>query len=405
MKPDFSAGAPFLGYLYQAQYALYALLRERRPEAKLVIEGLDDVVIEHNKEVTLMQLKHQLKVRGQANLTASSPALWHTLYIWAVRLKNGEWQPGDTKLALITTAKAPDNSLPALLREGKGRNETEAIQLLLKAAAESKSKDENRQLEIQTFIGLTPAQRADLISAVAVCDSSPHIQDLPKLIRKELCYSVLPEHEEAFYERLQSWWFDKVVEHLAAKSHQQISWPDLQIRIADLVSRFQRDSLPLDYTAGVLNMTYFEAQQSRMFVRQLHSLKVSLERVQIAVDDYYRAFEQRTKWVKDKLIIDYDLGEYEAKLKREWYICVTQLKDNLDDVDELEQEAACVKFGKRVLTWMENAKIPIRKNMPLGDDYVMRGSYHMLADLDTPAVYWHPKFLTQLQEAVAEVTA
>jgi hypothetical protein len=276
--------------------------------------------------------------------------------------------------------------------------------MLLNTAAESKSQNKEMQDAFRTFTNLTQAQREYLIEAVVVCSNSPHIKDLPRLIKDELCYSVLPENEDAFYERLQSWWFDKVVEHLVAKSHQQIAWTDLQMRIADLVSRFQRDSLPLDYLEGKLSQSYFEQQRNKKYVQQLDCLRVSLERIQVAVDDYYRAFEQRTKWVKDKLIIDYDLGVYEEKLKKEWRVCVAQLKDNLDDEDALDQEAACVRFGKQVLTWMENARMPIRKNMPLGDEYVMRGSFHMLADQDTPAVYWHPKFVARLQQAVAEVT-
>lgn len=56
-------------------------------------------------------------------MTAASPELWKTINIWAKRLSWGEWKPGETQLALVTTAKAPTDSLPALLCEGKGRDE------------------------------------------------------------------------------------------------------------------------------------------------------------------------------------------------------------------------------------------------------------------------------------------
>jgi hypothetical protein len=398
MKPDFSAGAPFLGYLYQAQYALYALLRERRPEAKIAIEGLDDVVIENDDATTLAQLK-QVKT----NMTAASPELWKTIHIWGKRLTWGEWQPGETKLALITTAKVPAGSLPALLCEGPGRNEAEARRLLLETAATSINK--NLKDEFETFTKLSVAEQEYLLEAMTVYDSSPPIQDLPALIKDELCYSVLPDKLDAFHERLQGWWLKKVVEHLQTKSHQKISWSDLQLRIADLVRWFQQDSLPLDYAQERVSMGFIEAQKDKMFVRQMNCLKVRTERVQLAIEDFYRAFEQRTKWVKDKLLIDEDLSLYEDKLQREWRLYVAQLKDELDDESELEQEVHCIRFGKRVLTWMENIKMPIRKNMPLGDDYVMRGSYHMLANKDEPPVYWHPRFLEQFREVVAEATA
>lgn len=398
MKPDFSAGAPFLGYLYQAQYALYALLRERRPEAKIAIEGLDDVVIENGDMTTLAQLKHV-----KANMTAASPELWKTIHIWGKRLTWGEWQPGETKLALITTAKVPAGSLPALLCEGDGRNEAEARRLLLETAATSTNK--NLKDEFETFTKLSVAEQEYLLEAMTVYDSSPPIYDLPALIKDELCYSVLPDKLDAFYERLQGWWFKKVVEHLQTKSHLKISWSDLQLRIADLVSWFQHDSLPIDYAQERISMGYIEAQKDKMFVRQMNCLKVRTERVQLAIEDFYRAFEQRTKWVKDKLLIDEELSLYEDKLHREWRQYVLQLMDELDDESELEQEVNCIRFGKRVLTWMENIKLPIRKNMPLGDDYVMRGSYHMLANKDEPPVYWHPRFLEQFREVVAEAIA
>ncbi|MGI4821964.1 MAG: hypothetical protein ACRYFV_12205 [Janthinobacterium lividum] len=53
---------------------------------------------------------------------------------------------------------------------------------------------------------------------------------------------------------------------------------------------------------------------------------------------------------------------------------MAQLKDELDDESELDDDVACIRLGKHVLTWVENVKMPIRKNMPLGDNYVMRGS-------------------------------
>ena len=43
--------------------------------------------------------------------------------------------------------------------------------------------------------------------------------------------------------------------------------------------------------------------------------------------------------------------------------------------------------------------------MPSKDEYVTRGSYHMLADEPSPAVYWHPKCLEKLAEALEQITA
>jgi hypothetical protein len=289
-----------------------------------------------------------------------------------------------------------------LLCEGAGRDEKEARRLLLETSTTSVNKSLSE--EFKAFTSLSDTEQQYLVEAMVIYDQSPPIYDLPALIKLELRYSVPPDKMDAFYDRLQSWWLLKVIEHLRAKSQQRISWLDLQLRITDLISRFQSDSLPIDYAQERVEMTYIEAQKDKLFVRQLNCLKVRTERVQLAIEDFYRAFEQRTRWVKDKLLIDDDLAVYEDKLKNEWRLYMAQLKDELDDESDLDDDVACIRLGKRVLSWVETVKMPIRKNMPLGDDYVMRGSYHMLANQDTPPVFWHPRFLEQLQRVLTEVT-
>ncbi len=58
MSPSFSAaaGPQALGYLYQAQYALYALLTADGEESALILEGLDDVELQSATVTELQQL-------------------------------------------------------------------------------------------------------------------------------------------------------------------------------------------------------------------------------------------------------------------------------------------------------------------------------------------------------------
>ena len=394
-----AAGPSTLGFLYQVQYALYALMKEDREEAKLVIEGLDDIVIEGAGYVGLHQLKHH--VAKQATLTAASPELWKTLGIWSTQLKAAKWKPDETKLALITTAKLSPDSLPTLLVDGPTRDTVEAHRLLLETAAKSKS--ESLQLAFDAFKALSKMQQMELLDAVYIYDQSPRIDNIPELIKKKELRWVSPTSQlDQIYDRLQSWWFEQAVSQLLGKSTRKIARLDVKRKLDSIVSEYQRDSLPLEYRTAQVDAEYVARQQDKMFVRQLKDINVNAWRIRNAVRDYFRAFEQRTKWVKDELLIDEDLHQYQTILEDAWNDYVAQLIDDLEvgELHELDEET-CVQFGRRVLSWMEGTRIPIRESMPIGDEYVMRGSYHIMADAELPPIYWHPQFLAKLEQALA----
>ena len=62
-----------MGYLYQAQYALYALLTVEGEESALILEGLDDVELQSATATELQQLKHHLSTKRQTVLSNRSP--------------------------------------------------------------------------------------------------------------------------------------------------------------------------------------------------------------------------------------------------------------------------------------------------------------------------------------------
>jgi hypothetical protein len=60
MSTSFSAaaGPQVLGYLYQAQYALYVLLTADGEESALILEWLDDIELQSATVTEFQQLKH-----------------------------------------------------------------------------------------------------------------------------------------------------------------------------------------------------------------------------------------------------------------------------------------------------------------------------------------------------------
>lgn len=182
-KPDFSAGPQFLGYLYQAHYALYALLKETEEEAGIVIEGLDDIELGTAKLKHLKQLKHHIKKK--ASLSSLSVDLWKTIRVWSAGLKAKEWKPLETKLTLITTATAPKNSIAFLLRDDSNRDPDAALKKMVKMATGT-YKSTRLKDEFDAFNALTKIQQKLLVQAIVIADASPNIVDIEKHIKDRL---------------------------------------------------------------------------------------------------------------------------------------------------------------------------------------------------------------------------
>jgi hypothetical protein len=68
----------------------------------------------------LLQLKHHLGTN--AALTDASSDLWKTIRIWSTQYAGGQLSPAATKLSVITTSQAPDDSIAALLRPDTQRD-------------------------------------------------------------------------------------------------------------------------------------------------------------------------------------------------------------------------------------------------------------------------------------------
>lgn len=398
MNTPHSAAPQALGYLYQVRHALLALLKDDREEAAVVLEGLDDVEVDGDNYISLDQLKHH--VTRTATLTAQSPDLWKTIRVWSSGITSGMWKPSEVTLNLITTARASEATAAYYLREGPTRDTAGALRLLRVAAQASESQE--LAPAIAAFQALSPAQQQQLVNAIYVRDQAPNIQEIESNIKKQLYFAAPAQYLDAVYSRLEGWWFPKVVNQLINKTRQPITRLELREAVCNISSQFRHDSLPLDYMLAEPDEQYYTTHNDRQFVRQLRQLNINLGRVRFAVIDYYRAFEQRTRWAQEDLLIDDELLTYEQRLKEQWERWVTDITDDFEDLAADEQ---CVKFGRQIFDAMRAANLPVRTGMPIGHEYLMRGSYHMLADEQPPHVYWHPKFLDQLTQLQAAAAA
>jgi hypothetical protein len=392
LTTQFSAAPQSIGYIYQVRFALLALLQAEEG-TDVSIETQDDITFEkYGTPFELLQLKHH---STSANLTNRSIDLWKTIRVWSTNIKLGNITPSATQLVLISTATAQPNSIASLLGKNN-RNEQLAHQMLLAEANSPQNallKDKVLPDCFKSFLELADNEQQSLMQSIYILDGSPKIYDIPAKI-KNMLLAVRREHRGDFYERLEGWWFAKVIDHLNSRSIiNVISRFEVEDKIADMAFSFGPDALPIDFYAG--EPTIPGDVDQRVFVKQLQEIGIHPTRVQKAIQDYYRAYEQRSRWVRADLLIGNELSEYEYHLVDEWERFAAAVIETLPSTPS-EADLCCC--GRDIFNKIEFNNIRIREKVSA--EYVMRGTYHILADMMNgrlPRVWWHPQFIERLQ--------
>lgn len=387
----FSAADSALGYLYQVRVALLWALRRLKIDNDFMIslETLDDVAFETRGGTPdeLLQTKHHRN--REANLTDASEDLWKSLRVWFEGYA-ARTIPAGTALHLLTTSNAPTGSIAYYLRTGLGRDVSAAMRSL--AATAQSSKSVSNAPAYFAFLNTSVKERRALIENITIIDGAPTISSLDADLKTEVFWAVDRKFHDTFLERLEGWWLRRTLKQLVSASlTDRILAFEIDAHMSDLREQFKQDSLPID--DDLLTFDLDEATQTAhaasKFVYQLEIIAAGKRRIAAAVKDYYRAFEQRSRWLRDDLVLVGDLTQYERRLVEEWELIFFSVQDELgkDAAEEEQQKAA-----RQVLRWAESTSIPIRAGVT--EPFITRGSLHMMAD--EVRLGWHPQFQERL---------
>lgn len=391
----FSAADPALGYLYQIRSALlWALQRLKLSSEFLVsIETLDDVAFEATDATPaeLLQTKHHRT--GAASLSDMSTDLWKTLRVWFEGHERGIIQ-ANTSLVLVTTALAPEGSIAALLRTDH-RDVGAAMRAL--DLVPGSSTNQANTAGYEAYLRVPSAQRLALLERVTILDGSPVIEALDSELKKEVFWAAGKKDHEAFLERLEGWWLRRVLKQLTNSPKDRIGSVELEAAMGELREQFKQESLPIDddLLEFSLDDATRAAHDTSTFVRQLELVKAGKRRVAAAIRDYYRAFEQRSRWLRLELVVDLELSKYEKRLVEEWELVFDGMRDELGD--EATDDAMVTAARGIVLKWAERAQYPIRASVT--EPFICRGSFHILAD--EARIGWHPEFRDRLAQLLS----
>ena len=128
----------------------------------------------------------------------------------------------------------------------------------------------------------------------------------------------------------------------------------------------------------------------------MRAIGLKSDRLTRAILDYYRAFEQRGKWQRENVTLTGEIDKYDDRLVDEWArlreIVFEELKE--DSPEEILQQT-----GRKLLNQLstsDHGNLRIRAGVTA--TYVTMGSYHMLANEETPRVHWHPRFIERMTD-------
>ena len=388
--PNHQASKQMLGYLYQVRYALALLMKNDNADFQISIEKFDDVAFSKDGvPKQLIQLKHHIQRQG--SLTDGSTDLWRTLKVWIDVVSESPDILSGTEFLIVTTAIAPDGTVASCLKKDKNRNAEGAYEKLKDVYLRSENKDHKKYYE--AFLKTDETIVKCLISQICVIDGASDIIDVEKDFRKQIRYSCIPKYENQICERLEGWWYKKAIEALCSDTPIFVTQSQVRSFIVSVSQEYSDDNLPIDiFDIGNLQENDLSASE-KIFYEQLKLICLGSRRMQTALRDYYRAFKQRANWVRNDLLYVNELEKYEQRLIDEWEHAFAAMEDDLAGYSGVTEKEK-IKEGCRLFSEIEKKDIRIR--LKCQEAFVMRGSYHMLAN--QLKVGWHIDFYDRLKK-------
>ncbi|MGB7547313.1 MAG: ABC-three component system protein [Terracidiphilus sp.] len=394
---QYSAAEQGLGYIYQPRFALLRLLQ--LPESTSVLIEKDDDLdfLDRDGIKTLGSLKH--KAAGD-RLTDLSTDFWKSVRIWLERYNRDERSEAGLRFFLFTTSTVSETSFLRRFLPNPPPMGDEAVSLSqLACDVLARSKSELIATIAQAFHELSEKEQEDFLSRIVIFDASPRIYDVPSIIKDQHMRSIRREYRDAIFERLEGWWNNTVVNLLSDQRKEAIYGYEISDKLSAFAEEYKSDNLPITFRGKAPAGQIDAENDPRLFVAQLREIGIASNRIRNAILDYYRAFEQRSSWARENLLVSGEMEEYEDRLVDEW----SRYRDVVfEDLNEESADTVLLEAGRALYKWadLESGNIStLRIRERVTEPYVVRGGFHILANVrPQPRVYWHPLFLSRIGE-------
>ena len=354
-------------------------MAKKKPNGHISIEKFDDVAFEDDDfSKCLIQAKHSVNPKSLNDLSVD---LWKTLGIWIDQLAQGIITFSSTKFVLITTSEAAEGSASAYLRaEARAEDREKSLSLLRSAA--SNSKNQSTETERTAFLALSDEEALTLLGQIEVLDRHPNLIDVMAEIEGEIVL-IAPRDTALAASYLEGWWLSVVGKCLIEEMSTSIPVQSIIMKAHEIGKSFGEEALPLDDPDALGVKEYSDDDESEIFVRQMRAVGMIDRVVRRGAQDYYRAFAQRSKWARENLLLDAELGKYDSTLKDSWERKFDAEIVSAPQTTEVEKQAT----GRRLCLWASQQSVPFRN---IVETWITSGSFQGLSDL--LKIGWHPDF-------------
>jgi len=389
----YSAGEQGLGYVYQIRFALAHLMKQDESQA-LLIEADDDVELRDvDGKKTLISLKH--KQVGETVGTLSTD-FWKSVRIWLDRYIRDGNLACDHSYCMATTARVgPSSLLKYFVDDAPAKPTNFAKQLV----AELKGSRAALSAEIETtFSKLNQSQQDDFLARIVIADSSLRIKELDTAFAP-LLKSVSAKNRVDVRERMEGWWLREAID-LIQGDRKPITGAEVWAKFSQVNSEYYDERLPITFDDAYPDEEIDATKDTRQFVEQLRAIGMSSDSLEMAILDFYRAFSQRSHWTRVNALVGGEIRKFEVRLVEEW-----KRAKGWAMVHAPQNEAEFQAAGRKLFDWAENQSKGLQIRKDVTEDFVRRGSFHILADeKPTPRVHWHPQFVERLKAAASKVS-
>jgi hypothetical protein len=384
------ASAQSLGYDYQSLLGLYLLLEE--DECSVCIEKFDDISIENSSTNIDTFVQSKCHTVNAGSLYDTSADLWRTIKCWSDFSRDHPEKVDKTLFLIITNSVASPKSIAECL-EPNSSHIDEASTSLTKIA-ESKLPESNATF-YKSFLNLDTAMRKKMISHIRIICNSPDIKDLLSKIKKIIRYSVSPKNVDSAVDNLIGWWWHKVIDCLLSIDPVFINHSELENFFSTTRRNFEEE-LPLTISSfSSVTKEEFDKtiSDSLHFFAQLSLVHASDSHIQVCMDDFCHAFQQRSDWVRTGLAYITELKMYDEQLIHEWERYFARMEEDLNSEGTPSSEEEKANRGLQLLRNIEDLSIYIDPKRT--EKFIMCGSYQMLAN--SLRVGWHVDFRKRLK--------
>ncbi|ENV56502.1 hypothetical protein F951_02200 [Acinetobacter soli CIP 110264] len=375
----YAAAASSIGYDYQIRLALLKSFKINE-ESEVHIEALDDIELNTKDGKQLLSLKHK---QINDTLTDLSVDFWKSVNIWIDRIKT---ITTPINFLLCTTAEVSDSSFLKIITDGsKTTIELEDITQIEQILDTSTNKIIIPIRE--KFKALEDSKKIELFNRITIIDKSIRINDIPSNIMDDYFRTVNQQYRNNVYEALEGWWFSKVIERMTGSLKDPLIVRDISAKLQQISEQYFVDNLPITFdelTQDQVDITSY-LDNDFLFVQKMKHIRIRDTQLQRSIFDFFRAYNQRVEWLKSNLVTSEEISKFEKKLIDEW----ERFKDDQYFDDQEITQPELLKIGRAIFSWAQNTNIFIRPKVT--EQYVTRGSFHILADKEDDLIYWLPK--------------